>query len=145
LTPDGRREPNVIGCYRGGFSHWNIKSLTPGLTLRLVHKKRTTERKYQGYRIATKADAQLAGDIPMGQEAGLGGDILLQTENMIAMVAPIEKVAARTLQMQAQTKAQEEGAVQDFIGKGTASEMGYQKDPRRPIRFDEGTRGELER
>lgn len=138
LTPQGTRAHGVLGCYRGGWEHWNLKWLKPGFTARMVAKKNVAKRRYQGYVVATKEHAQLAGDIPFTGPGGIS-DALLETADMILMVAPIPRIAETIRQQQEQTKAAVEGNVYNYLSTARGGETPYQG--KRPIRFDEGTEG----
>lgn len=140
LSPQGTRAPGVLGCYRAGFEHWNLRNPKPGYTFRYVHKKKVASRRYQGYVIAKAEHAELAGDLPMGGPTGIS-DALLETENMILMAAPTERVADNIANLQARTKSAVEGNVHNYLANERGSEGVYGNNSKRPIRFDDGTAG----
>lgn len=142
LLPDGTREPGVMGCYRGGFSGWNLRNPKPGYTFRLVNKKRITERTYQGYIIARPEHAQLAGDPNPYDDVSRTRRIpgaLLETEGMVMMLAPIDRIKELEDQRLKRTKDLVEGIVAGYQDKATGAEQVLGRTARKPLRFDEGT------
>lgn len=136
LTKEGTRDVDTIGCYRGQFEHWNLKGARPGFTFRIVHKKNVARRQRMGWKVAKveDGDAQLASETPMGYEAGMGG-LVLETQNCVLMLAPVELVAKSQAMIAERTKQATAQIGADFVGRASGSELTFGQTAKRPIRF----------
>jgi hypothetical protein len=134
LNPDGQTEPGVIGTYRRHFSHWNLRNLKPGFTARYVSKKKVDMKRSEGWKVATRDDAQM-GMEPFGSYGSMGS--ALTTRDTVLMIAPISHVAKDT---EERLQRDRQILTSTFQQRQSGQEQSYER-PGRPLRYQTSEHG----
>jgi hypothetical protein len=136
LNADGNLEEGFTGCYRGNFEHWNVKLKVPGFVTRVVNKRNVARRKRMGWIVATPEYVESLGGEEI--ERRRFSNAVIETENMVMMLAPIKVVEANQADIKRRSDASLAHPTAEFINRGTTSEATFSQQANgRPIRFAE--------